>query len=217
MRRLILGCLLLAGCSTAEITGEGSRVQVTQRANEVPAGCHMVGTIRDVEGGGLHSLEDNRVAAETRLRNEAGRLGGNSIAVIDEARGDTDLGVLQFASGVQGMTTPNAGCTNCVALTAHVFQCDGGGAPVADARPVTTGDTPVPPAPRPPADGCERPRAPAVPRPPPPPAPPPVLMPAPAVTVIILPPPQVFMPPGYQPQPQPQPPEPPQRSDDPER
>jgi hypothetical protein len=168
----------------------------------------MVGTLRQAEGGGLRSFEDNRVAAETQLRNEAGRMGGDSIAVIDEQRGDTDLGALQFSSGVTGMTTSNTGCTNCVLLTAHVFQCDGRGAPAAEVRPL----------PRPPSDDCARQRPALAPPPPPPPLPP--LMPAPAVTVIILPPPQMFMPPQYQPPfapfAPPAPPAPPPRYDDPE-
>jgi hypothetical protein len=198
---LVLGCLLLVGCGTPEITGAGSLVRVTMRSNEPPAGCHMVGTIREAEGGGLRSFADNRLAAETRLRNEAGRIGGNTVAVIDEARGDTDLGLLQFSSGVQGMTTPNTACTNCVALTAHVFQCEGSAAPSAAMLP----------APRPPEVGCEKPAA-ASPTPPPAAAPP--VMPAPAVTVIILPPPQIFMPPQYQPPPPPVAPTPQPQPDD---
>jgi hypothetical protein len=202
MRRLLLAGLLLAGCGVPEITGPGSRVRVMERSNEAPAGCRMVGTIREAEGGGLRTLEDNRVAVETRLRNEAGRLGANTLAVIDEERGDTDLGALRFSSGVAGMTTPNAGCSNCVLLTAHVFQCDGHKGAGHDGVEVRT-------APRPPSDGCDE--RPAIARPAPPPLPPPPaaqpppMMPAPAVTVIILPPPQIFLPPPAQPAPRPPP------------
>jgi hypothetical protein len=194
MRTIALACLLLVGCGVPEVTGAGSRVRVTGRTNEIPAGCRMVGTLRDAEGGGLRSFEQSRLTVETRLRNEAGRLGGNTLSLIDVKRGDTDEGSLQFASGVAGLTTPNPQCTNCIEMTAQVFQCEGRApTPVVDVRPV--------PVPRP-AEDCVRPAAPPA---APPPAAAPPAMPAPAVTVIIIPAPPVYMPPA---------PPPPQRDDD---
>jgi hypothetical protein len=119
MRAILLGCLLLAGCEAAELAED---VRVRPIA-EAPPGCRMIGTVRDAEGGGLRSFAANRARVETRLREEAARLGGDSLAVIDEKRGDTDEGQAAFANGVAGLTTPASRCSNCVALAAHVFQC----------------------------------------------------------------------------------------------
>jgi outer membrane protein OmpA-like peptidoglycan-associated protein len=117
---------LVAGCTTAE-----PEVTVVAQAGsvQVAAGCRVIGTIRDAEGGGGRSFEQNRATVEARLRYEAGRIGGNDISVIREVHGDNDEGVLSFPSGVPGVPVPNAGCSNCVALTAQVLQCEGRSAP----------------------------------------------------------------------------------------
>lgn len=126
MRAILVGCLLLAGCETAELTNGGAQVRAL---NDAPAGCRLIGTLREAEGGGLRSFERNRWLVETRLRNEAARIGGNSMSVVSEQRGDTDEGQLEFITGNPGLATPNPRCTNCVLVTAHVFQCDGLPAP----------------------------------------------------------------------------------------
>jgi outer membrane protein OmpA-like peptidoglycan-associated protein len=120
---------LVAGCNTAEPQPPVTPVAHAGSGVQVAAGCRVIGTIRDAEGGGMNSFDQNRATVETRLRYEAGRIGGNDISVIREVRGDNDQGILSFPSGVPGATVPNAGCTNCVALTAQVLQCDGRSAP----------------------------------------------------------------------------------------
>jgi hypothetical protein len=151
MRPILVGCLLLAGCEAAELTTGGMRVQAL---DDAPSGCRMVGTIRDREGGGLRSFEANRSLVDARLRNEAARIGGDTLAVVSEERGDTDEGHLGFTTGVAGVATPNARCTNCVLVTAHVFQCDGHGPAAA---PAQGGEEcqPRPAAPRPPPPATE--------------------------------------------------------------
>lgn len=124
MKQILVGCLLLMGCESAELTAGGMRVRAI---NDAPGGCRLVATVREKEGGGLRSFSENRHLVDTRLRNEAARLGGNALAVVEEARGDTDDGLLHFQTGVPGIATPNPRCTNCVAVTAHVFQCAGAG------------------------------------------------------------------------------------------
>jgi outer membrane protein OmpA-like peptidoglycan-associated protein len=127
---------LVAGCNTAEPQPPVTPVAQASAGAQVAAGCHVLGTIRDAEGGGMLSFAQNRAVVETRLRFEADRMGGNDISVIREVRGDNDQGILSFPSGTPGVTVPNAGCTNCVALTAQVLQCDGRPAPVMAALPV---------------------------------------------------------------------------------
>jgi len=127
---------LVAGCNTAEPQPAVTPAAVAGSGVQLAAGCRMIGTIHDAEGGGMHSFAENRTTVETRLRYEAGRLGGNDISVIREVRGDNDQGILSFPSGVPGQTVPNAGCSNCVALTAEVLQCEGRSPPVMAALPV---------------------------------------------------------------------------------
>jgi peptidoglycan-associated lipoprotein len=124
---LVLG--LLAGCSTPEPLQVVMPVVQAESEAQVAAGCRMVGILRDAEGGGGHSFEQNRATVEARLRHEAGRIGGNDISVVREVHGDNDEGILSFPSGASGLTVPNAGCSNCVALTAQVLQCKGRSAP----------------------------------------------------------------------------------------
>lgn len=121
MRSLLVACLLLTACySGAELSHAGARVVM---ADFEPPGCRALGTVREAEGGGLRSYITNRELAEARLRNQAATLGGNALMVIDEERGDTDVGAARFATGVAGMTTPNTRCTNCVEVTARVYAC----------------------------------------------------------------------------------------------
>jgi hypothetical protein len=146
MRRiLVVGCLVLAGCETGELTNGGARVLPI---DDAPAGCRLIGTLRDKEGGGLRSFAENRWLLETRLRNEAARLGGNSMSVVSEKRGDTDEGQLDFASGVAGLSTPASRCSNCVLVTARVFACEGRAPAVTRPVPVAPGEC-APPAARP--------------------------------------------------------------------
>jgi len=121
MKWFLLGLgLLLAGCeSTESMTGQ----MYVRPAEAAPTGCRLVGTIRDTEGGGLHSYEHNRTLVEERLRTQAARIGGDALAVVEEKRGDPDDGYQNFPTGAAGLTTPASRCTNCVALAAHVFQC----------------------------------------------------------------------------------------------
>ena len=121
MKWFLLGFgLLLAGCDATEtMTG----TMVVRPVEAAPAGCRLVGTVRDAEGGGLGSFEHNQSLVESRLRTQAARLGGDALAVIDEQRGDTDEGYQAFPTGAAGLSTPASRCTNCVALAAHVFQC----------------------------------------------------------------------------------------------
>jgi Domain of unknown function (DUF4156) len=120
----LAGGLLLsvAACEPAELTAAGTRVQTVGQES---SGCRLVGTVRQREGGGLRSLEENRAIVDNRMRNEAARLGGNALAVIEVANGDSDEGELYFATGVTGLSTPNVRCTNCILVTARVLQCDG--------------------------------------------------------------------------------------------
>jgi len=122
MKWFLLGFgLLLAGCcETESMSG-----QVYARPAEVaPAGCRLVGTVRDAEGGGLSSYEHNRSIVEGRLRQEAARLGGDSLAVVKETRGDTDDGyAAEFQTGVPGLGTPASPRPHRVALDANVLQC----------------------------------------------------------------------------------------------
>jgi hypothetical protein len=164
--RMGVGCLLLsslslAACEPAELTTAGTKVQTLGAAT---SGCRLIGTVRQTEGGGLRSLAENRAMVDNRLRNEAGRLGGNALAVIEEVGGDSDEGELFFATGVTGLATPNVRCTNCVLVTARVLQCEGLAplAPTAPPAPMVPGDSeecvptmrapaPLPPRPPPPA------------------------------------------------------------------
>jgi hypothetical protein len=150
MRWILVGSLLLMGCGATELTRQGSQVRALPQA---PSGCQLLGTIRDAEGGGLRSFASNRAIVQARLRNEAARIGGNIISVVDEERGDTEDGKEHFQTGVAGLTSPNAGCTNCVLLTAQVFQC-GGVAPAAPvvAPPQDESCEPKRPAPPPPEE-----------------------------------------------------------------
>jgi hypothetical protein len=192
MRTTLAACLLLlTACSAPELTTEGSRVVWSK---DDPPGCRMLGTLREAEGGGLRSYEANRKAAESRLRNEAGRIGANAMVLLTEVHGESDEGVRAFSSGVPGLTTPNAGCTNCVQLVARAYQCASlPAAPVAEAPPPPP--APVVPAAPPILAPTAPPVAeppPAAELPPPPAAPQPIYVPAPAngpVIIIIQPPP----------------------------
>jgi hypothetical protein len=153
MKWLLLGCsLLVAGCETAQLTEAGMIVQPVQAA---PAGCRMIATLRDAEGGGLRSFERNRSIVEARMRNEAARLGGDSLAVVDETRGDTDEGHILFATGAAGLTTPASRCNNCVALAAQVLQCSAHPPPPARPAPPRDDCTPSSPSPDQPAPDDE--------------------------------------------------------------
>jgi hypothetical protein len=141
-----------------------------------PAGCRTLGTVREAEGGGFRSFGANRDIAEARMRNEAARLGGNSIVVISEERGDTDTGAEHFTTGVAGLASPNPRCTNCVQMMARVFSCAGQApAPIAaeQTRPVPVMEPPpMAPPPRAPPPSWTQPSW-AV---PPPAAPPPIII-----------------------------------------
>jgi hypothetical protein len=168
---------VLAGCGGAELSSEGARVQLT---GAEAAGCRPLGSLREMEGGGLRSMDTTRAEVQARLRNEAARLGGNALVITSEARGDTDEGALNFETGNAGLTTPNPRCSNCVLMTARVFSCPSQAAPIV-ARPE------APPAPLPPR---------VAPLPPPPVYPAPAQAPypyPPGSTVIII------MPPGAPP------------------
>ncbi len=123
-----------------------------QTLGSATSGCRLIGTVRQTEGGGLRTLAENRAIVGTRLRNEAARIGGNALSVIEETRGDSDEGELAFATGVTGLATPNVRCTNCVLVTARVLQCEGL-APVTPIAPAVPGDSeecvPTMPAPAP--------------------------------------------------------------------
>lgn len=136
MRGMWLSCLLLAGCATPELSNAGSRVHM---ADGDATECRPIATMREAEGGGLRSYEANRAFAETRLRNEAARLGANAVRVVEEVHGAADDGRSAFATGVAGLTTPNAGCTNCVMLLARAYACD---APPARSTPIAPASTP---------------------------------------------------------------------------
>lgn len=166
MRSVAWACLLLAGCAAPELSGEGARVKWSK---DDPAGCRPVGTLRELEGGGLRSYEANRTAAETRLRNEAARLGGNAVVLLTELHGDSDDGAREFNTGVAGLATPNPRCTNCVMLTARAYACE---AP--PAQPVA--EAPAPPPALPPPAVHPEPAA----------APPPVVVPVPAPPPVII-------------------------------
>jgi hypothetical protein len=122
MRRILVASLLLTACSSSELSHGGRAVVV---ADLEPAGCRALGTVREAEGGGLRSFVDNRSLAEARMRNEAARLGGNSMVVVSEERGDTDHGAEHFTTGVAGLSSPNPRCTNCVEMMARVYSCSG--------------------------------------------------------------------------------------------
>jgi hypothetical protein len=130
MRGIIWAGLLLTGCASAELTSEGARVQLVHQAPT--EGCRLLGTVKEGEGGGLRTMEQNQGLVVARLRNEAARVGGDSVVVIASERGDTDSGMLQFQTGVPGLGTPSPRCTNCIELTARIYQCGGpaAGSPV---------------------------------------------------------------------------------------
>jgi hypothetical protein len=174
MRSTWLACVLLTACSAPELSPAGSKVSWSK---DDPANCRPVGTLRELEGGGLRSYEANRAAAETRLRNEAARLGGNAVVLLTELHGDSEDGAREFATGVAGLATPNPRCTNCVLLTARAFACDAPPAqPVAEAPPAPPPPPPAPPPPPPPAEPAAA----------PPPQPIYVPVPAPPPVIIII-------------------------------
>jgi len=180
MRTILAACLLLTACSAPELTTEGSRVRWS---DSDPPGCRALATLREVEGGGLRSYEANRKAAESRMRNEAGRIGANAMVLLTELHGDSEEARLTFASGVPGLTTPNAGCSNCVQLTARAYACASlPAAPVAEApAPPPMPVVPVaPPILAPPAAPA------AEPPPPQPAAPQPIYVPAPVSAPVII-------------------------------
>ena len=88
--------------------------------------------------------------------------------LLAEVHGASDEGKGQFASGVAGLTTPNAGCTNCVLLVARAYAC--GAQPT---RPIAR---PVQPAAEPAAIPIEPAAIPAEPVLAPTPAEPPVII-----------------------------------------
>lgn len=163
MREMLLACVLLAGCATPELSTGGARVHV---AEGDPAGCRPIATMRESEGGGLRSYEANRSHAETRLRNEAARMGGNAMVLLSEVHGASEEGNAEFATGVAGLSTPNPRCSNCVILTARAYACDL--LPVAAAAPVVPAAAPAEPAAAPAAE------------------PPPVVAPVPAEPPVLI-------------------------------
>lgn len=131
MRTVLLASLLVVvGCGAPTLSAEGARVV---RVDREPPGCHVVGTVHQAEGGGLRSQEQSAALVEARLRNEAARLGGDTLVVTEELTGETDEGMLHFATGVSGLSTPSARCTNCVRMTARAYACAAAGAPEEDA------------------------------------------------------------------------------------
>jgi hypothetical protein len=174
MRRAFFLFLLLSGCASSELSAAGAKVQLTGTET---AGCRPLGAVREAVGGGFRSFEASRAEVEARLRNEAGRLGGNTLLITSEEHGDTDSGALTFSSGVPGVSTPNTRCTNCVLMTARVFSCPSQPAVQAAARPAAPPPPPLP-------------RLMPLPDAPPPAAPPPAQYPAaaPPTVIIIVPP-----------------------------
>lgn len=168
--------LLLTACATPELSEEGARVRF---ARQDPSGCRAVATLREAEGGGMRSYAANRKAAEARIRNEAGRLGGNAVVLVKEVHGESEEGARAFQTGVAGLATPNPVCSNCVILEARAYACE-------RPLPEPVAETPHPP--------LKRPRAAPPPVLPPPevpaaePAEPaePIIVPAPAAPPVII-------------------------------
>jgi hypothetical protein len=133
---LLLCCLLLNGCATAELTSAGAHVGITRQAQE---GCRLVETRREAEGGGFRSLEDNAVSVQTTLRNRAAWLGGDTVVVVD-----TVTDPYHMPSGVPGLMTPNPPCSNCVTMTARIYSCGAAAPPIAPEPPVCPGLVPPP-------------------------------------------------------------------------
>lgn len=129
-----------------ELTSEGARVGVTRDAKQ---NCRLIGELSEAEGGGFRTLEDNSTSVETSLRNRAAHLGGDTVMVIS-----TNTDPYHMPSGVPGLATPNPGCSNCVTMTARIYECAGG---VAPSRVRAPGE-PVCPAPSaPPSESDESP------------------------------------------------------------
>lgn len=122
MRSILVACLLLTACCSAELSTGGASIVM---AEVEPSGCRSLGTVREAEGGGLRAYVTNRELAKARLRKEAARLGGNSMVVIQEERGDTNTGAEHFTTGVPGLGSQNTRCTNCVMMMARVYNCAG--------------------------------------------------------------------------------------------
>jgi len=120
MRTLLVGCLVLTACSMPELSAGGAQVQWSDGD---PAGCRTVATLHELEGGGLRTYASNKTAAEARLRNEAARRGANAMVLLAEVHGNSEEGARAFDNGVPGLSTPNARCTNCVALMARAYAC----------------------------------------------------------------------------------------------
>jgi hypothetical protein len=184
MRGVIWGSLVLlttglTACSVPELSAEGSRVAWS--ASD-PAGCRSVSTLREAEGGGLRTYARNRAAAETRIRNEAARTGANAVVLLTEVHGDSEEGAEAFASGVAGLTTSKARCSNCVLLTARAYSC--AALPAAEPAPRAAPPRYLPAEPEPALEPVP-PAAPAAP-PPPPALPPPVEIQTPGEPPVII-------------------------------
>nr|MBI3613416.1 DUF4156 domain-containing protein [Nitrospirota bacterium] len=122
MRRLtglvLMGVGLLAGCAAVQLNPGSAQVRIT--TNE-PQGCKYLGEVTGNQGnfftGGFTSNANLETGARNEMKNEAAKLGANTVQMLTNRAGQT--GSMSLAGGTGGGSTEQTNVT----YTGIAYKC----------------------------------------------------------------------------------------------
>jgi hypothetical protein len=118
MSLALMGLSLLAGCAAVQLNPGAAQVRIT--TNE-PQGCKYLGEVTGNQGnfftGGFTSNANLETGARNEMKNEAAKLGANTVQMLTNRAGQT--GSMSLAGGTGGGSMEQTNVT----YTGIAYKC----------------------------------------------------------------------------------------------